>query len=193
MSSDRWQACSPWLVPVILPLPVNGASRGDSATSGVGRTRRWDGERRTTRDAAEWCDAGPLSGRRTGNRARTGAAPFSRGSPDVTVALFNYSHAYDAPADALRANIGCVHHTHIRHPCRRPCGIRLTRRIMFCATSALPQDAQSRVRWRRGILPTDKRTTRNRLVPIRAYLNGSARRILIFDLFYNLDVNHQRN
>lgn len=31
------------------------------------------------------------------------AAPFSRGSPDVTVALFNYSHAYArALADAAR-------------------------------------------------------------------------------------------
>jgi len=59
----------------------------------MGGGRRRERERSRRNDVAHGC---PGRGRERDLRRdkRDAAAPFSRGSPDVTVALFNYSHAY---------------------------------------------------------------------------------------------------
>lgn len=127
-------------------------SRGDSAASGeledatesVGR----EGTRRN--DAAQ----GPARREKDrGSRAHTGAAPFLRGSPDVTVALFNYSHAYVRP-DELRANADYTCASHAHSP-SMPAPMRdSTYAPHYVLRVVCPPTgrAQSCVRRRRGIL-----------------------------------------
>jgi len=110
-------------------------------------------ERSRRNDVAHGCPGSGREGARSaegqgGTRHR--AAPFSRGSPDVTVALFNYSHAYArrcAPGESgsrrdaqptMSSSSSSSTRASATHTDQ---GIRLTRRIMFCV-SALPQGAQ---------------------------------------------------
>lgn len=84
------------------------------------------------------------------------AAPFSRGSPDVTVALFNYSHAY-ARRCYVQVENPTMRATHIRHPYQdltyAPhyvlCVCPPTRRAITCS-----QETQE-------FLRVDKRATEN--------------------------------
>lgn len=111
-------------------------------------------------DVAQGCPTGDRQRRKSTatyrgtGRANTGAAPCSRGSPDVTVALFNYSHAYaDATCKARRTR-GCLTHASATHTGAD--SSTYARGIMFCE-SALPQDAgQSRAAQEMRRNPTNR-------------------------------------
>lgn len=127
------------------------------------RERKGRGESKTSLLSLSRSDvARGLAGRR---RRREEAAPFTRGSPDVTVALFNYSHAYALNGRTRVRNRPSA--SHAFSPTPEPHYV-----LRVCPPTG--QGRRNHVESWRG--PRDKRTKKDRARPNRHPPRTSDRR-----------------